>query len=84
MLIILGEAENCIEEEGNATSQIPVEVKSAGQVFLVFEEPKSLPPHRRQDRRIPLEDGVKGLSLRPYRYSSTQKDVIEKLIQEMM
>lgn len=50
----------------------------------LFEEPKSLPPHREQDHCIPLEDGVKGLSLRPYHHSSSQKDVIKEMVREMV
>lgn len=50
----------------------------------VFEVPRSLPPHGRQNYSIPLEEGVKGLIIRPYRYSSTQKDVIERMVDEML
>lgn len=68
-----------------ALSKVPTEVQRLlGIFFRVFEEPHTLSPHRLQDHVIPLEDGVKGLSLRPYRYSSTQRDVIEKLIDEML
>lgn len=42
---------------------------------VVFEEPKTLPPHGKHDHTIPLE-GV--------RYSTAQKDVIEKLVDEML
>lgn len=63
----------------------PEEVKSALARFsMVFEEPKTLPPRRRHDHAIPLEAGVNELSLRPYRYSMTQKDIIEKLVEEML
>lgn len=50
----------------------------------LFEEPKQLPPHRTHDHCIPLEESVKGVSIRPYRYSSTHKDVIEGMIMEML
>lgn len=50
----------------------------------ILEEPTFLPSHRKQDHDIPLEDGVKGLSLRPYIHSSTKKDVIEGMVQEMI
>lgn len=63
----------------------PPEVKSILSKFSgVFEAPKVLPQYRKQDHKIPLEEGVKGLSLRPYRYSVTQKDAIEGLVEEMM
>lgn len=70
---------------GNASAIIPAEVKEVLEEFSgVFDEPRSLPPYRRQDHAIPLEEGIKGLSSRPYRYSSTQKDMIEKLVDEML
>lgn len=50
----------------------------------IFSEPNILPPHRKHNQRINLEEGVKGLSLRPYRHCSTQKDVIENMIQELL
>jgi hypothetical protein len=34
----------------------------------VFQEPKGLPPHRAQDHSIPLQEGAKPVSVRPYRY----------------
>lgn len=48
----------------------------------VFEEPKFLSPQIRQDHSIALVEGVKGL--RPYRYSTTHKDIIESLVDEML
>lgn len=49
-----------------------------------FEEPKSLPLHRKHDLCVPLEKGVKWRSLRRYIHSSTQKDVIEEMIREII
>lgn len=41
----------------------------------IFEEPKSLPPFREGfDHQIPLLAGSDPVNLRPYRYSSLQKD----------
>nr|GEW25569.1 retrotransposon-related protein [Tanacetum cinerariifolium] len=45
----------------------------------VFEVITTLPPHRSFDHIIPLKENV-----RPYRYPSAQKDVIESMIKELL
>ncbi|KAJ0909644.1 putative nucleotidyltransferase, Ribonuclease H [Helianthus annuus] len=51
----------------------------------VFQDLKSLPPTRGQyDHRIPLKQGTDGVNLRPYRYPVVQKDVIEKMTNELL
>lgn len=51
----------------------------------IFQEPKSLPPFRKGfDHQIPLLAGSNPVNLRPYRYSSLQKDTIDKMIKEML
>ncbi|GAU25035.1 hypothetical protein TSUD_155090 [Trifolium subterraneum] len=51
----------------------------------IFEEPKKLPPTRIGfDHKIPLKEGTEPFNLRPYRYASMQKTIIDKLIDEMM
>ena len=50
----------------------------------IFEEPKTLPPHREHDHKILLRPGTTPINVRPYRYPTLQKDVIEKVIQEML
>ncbi|KAL2905959.1 Transposon Ty3-I Gag-Pol polyprotein [Bienertia sinuspersici] len=51
----------------------------------VFEEPNSLPPSRDlYDHRIPLEFGTNPVNIRPYRYPLKQRDIIEKLVTEML
>lgn len=48
----------------------------------IFEEPSALPPYREGfNHKIPLESGANPINLRPYRYSSLQKDSIDKMIQ---
>ncbi|XP_062109432.1 uncharacterized protein LOC133820560 [Humulus lupulus] len=49
----------------------------------VFAAPKQLPPYRGVDHRIFLQPGSKPVNVRPYRYPYFQKDIIEKLVQEM-
>lgn len=52
---------------------------------MVFGEPTQLPPFRGVfDHHIPLLEGTSPTNTRPYRYSPVQKDVIEKLVQEML
>lgn len=50
----------------------------------LFEEPKSLPPQRVFDHEIPLIPGAKPVNGKPYRYSFDQKNVIEKMVEEML
>ncbi|CAM8908644.1 unnamed protein product [Rhodiola kirilowii] len=51
----------------------------------LFKEPTQLPPFRAGfDHQIPLEAGANPVNQRPYRYSTLQKDVIDKLVQEML
>lgn len=39
----------------------------------VFEDPKMLLPAREVDHKIPLEEGSKQVSIRPYRYPHFKK-----------
>lgn len=50
----------------------------------LFKDPDSLPPSREFDHSIPLLPGVKPVNVKPYRYSPSQKDEIERQIQEML
>ncbi|GJR23773.1 putative mitochondrial protein [Tanacetum coccineum] len=50
----------------------------------VFEKPKTLPPHRSFDHQIPLRDRNVNVNIRPYRYPSSQKDVIETMVKNCL
>lgn len=50
----------------------------------VFEEPKVLPPQRELDHKIILKEGSEAVNVRPYKYAAQRKDVIEKMIEEML
>jgi len=50
----------------------------------LFKEPEGLPSARGHDRVIPLKEGSQPVNLRPYRYSGLQKDVLEKMVEEML
>jgi len=50
----------------------------------IFADPKSLPPHRSHDHKIVLCEGFSPINAGPYRYVALQKDVIERILQEML
>lgn len=50
----------------------------------LFKNPDTLPPSREFDHSIPLLPRVKPVNIKPYRYSPSQKDEIERQIQEML
>lgn len=54
------------------------------QFQSVFVPPKGLPPSRFCDHKIPLIEGAKPVSVRPYRYPPALKDEIDKQIAEML
>ena len=55
------------------------------QFASMFEEPKSLPSSRGHlDQKIPLQFGTNSISVRTYRYPIKQRDIIEKIIVEMV
>ena len=68
------------------TESVPAELSPVLKQFEdLFQEPSGLPPNRGVfDHRIPLKGDVKPVNIRPYRYPLKQKDIIEKLVQEML
>ena len=50
----------------------------------LFKDPEGLPSARGYDYVIPLKEGSQPVNLRPYRYSGLQKDVLEKMVEEML
>lgn len=50
----------------------------------VFQDPKTLPPHRAFDHAITLDASAQPVNSRPYRYSPLQKDEIERQVKEML
>ena len=41
-------------------------------------------PLRSHDHHIILKEGIPPINVRPYRYLALQKDIIEKIMQEML
>ena len=71
--------------EDSSTAVIPPGIQDLLEAFGdVFEEPRSLPPHRELDHKILLKPGSLPVNVRPYRYPILQKDIIEKTIKEML
>jgi len=61
------------------------DMKALLQEFaIIFEEPQELPPKRRHDHQVPLINGAESVNLRPYRHPWEQKNIIEKMIAEML
>ncbi|KAI5445543.1 hypothetical protein KIW84_013684 [Lathyrus oleraceus] len=50
----------------------------------VFKVPSALPPKREKNHVIPLHLGTWLVKVRSYRYPHTQKEQIEKMVQEML
>ena len=67
------------------TEDIPQAIKELLQQYeFLFQEPNQLPPHRMHDHRIPLKEGVNSVTIRPYKHSTLQKDVVEKMTGELL
>ncbi|KAG6484232.1 hypothetical protein ZIOFF_061027 [Zingiber officinale] len=74
-----------IKKDPKGTSYTPPELETLLSKFsMIFAEPKGLPPSRSHDHRIPLIPGSAPANVRPYRYPYIQKEVIEKIVQEML
>lgn len=54
------------------------------QYEVIFLIPSSLPPPRSHDHIIPLIEGSRPPSIRPYQYGPLQKTEIEKCVQELL
>jgi hypothetical protein len=50
----------------------------------LFKTPSTLPPSRSHNHSIPLIEGANPVKVKPYRYPHSQKDQIEKMVQDML
>ncbi|PNX72875.1 retrotransposon-related protein [Trifolium pratense] len=72
----------CKDLPTNIDPELAILLHTYAQVFTV---PTSLPPQRTQDHPIPLLQPWSGpIKVKPYRYPHTQKEQIEKMVQEML
>lgn len=66
-------------------SKIPLFLQNVLEDFKgVFEMLEGLPPRRPIKHSIVLKEGTDPVSVRPYRYPQSQKDEIERLVQDML
>lgn len=66
--------------ETTAVPMLP-QIQSLVHKFkALFDEPTGVPPSRSMVHRIPLMNGTQSFRLRPYRYTSAQKDEIEQQV----
>ncbi|XP_049414740.1 uncharacterized protein LOC125877508 [Solanum stenotomum] len=65
---------------------IPVVLVSLMEQYkCIFDIPTALPPHKGPyDHIIPLIDNATHISERPYRFPGVKKDIIDKLVHEML
>lgn len=75
-------AELNVNEKGK--SPPPVLQALLDKCSSIFSIPSDLPRYRDHDHKIVLKEGTSPVNVRPYRYSSSQKDKIEKMIQELL
>ena len=69
----------------NLTDQQQQELNALLEKFeSIFSTPKTLPPHRLQDHKIPLIEGSTPPNSRPYRYGPVQKTEIEKCVKDLL
>ncbi|MCH79693.1 Ty3/gypsy retrotransposon protein [Trifolium medium] len=70
-------------------SELPSDIEPELAILLhtyqrVFHTPSGLPPPREQMHEIPLQKGTTPVKVRPYRYPHSQKEQIEKMVQDML
>jgi hypothetical protein len=69
----------------NMSSVVPSDMQQVVDQFEhLFQDPTEFPPSRAYDHHIPLLPGVKPVNVKPYRYTPTQKDEIERQVCDML
>ena len=65
--------------------RVPKPVNELLQCYvLLFQEPTDVPPHRIHDHNILLKKGVKAVTIRPYKHSTLQKDMVESMTKDLL
>lgn len=66
-------------------TKVALEIEKMLEQFCdVLTEPKGLPPRRVVDHTIRMKEGANPVSIHLYRYPAPQKDIIKKLVNEMI
>ncbi|XP_048429391.1 uncharacterized protein LOC125472242 [Pyrus x bretschneideri] len=85
MILFFVEPETQVAVVGTLSDHQQTELDALlSQFAAVFQTPTTLPPSRSHDHRIPLLEGSKPTSARPYRYGPFQKSEIEKCVQDLL
>ena len=80
ILVEFNGIENCIQE-----AKVPAVLKDLFTSYAdIFQSQLQLPPHRVQDHAITLKEGTNPINVRSYRYPHSQKNEIERLVQDML
>ncbi|GJY72932.1 gypsy/ty3 retroelement polyprotein [Tanacetum coccineum] len=80
MILPLGRCE-MIEVENSYSKEVAIILE---EFDSVFEMPKSSPPKRTHDHRIPLVPNIPPVNIRPYKHPPSQKDVVELTVKELL
>lgn len=72
------------EQEPDQSSWPPEIQELIHHYATIFETPTQLPPSRSCDHSIPLIPGASPVYARPYRFSPTIKDEVEKQVRDML
>ena len=73
------------QDKDTEIEEIPVEIQQIMQDFQdIFQEPSELPPSRSCDHVITLEKDAKIVNQRCYRIPHHQKNVMEKLVADLL
>jgi hypothetical protein len=70
-------------------AELPSDIEPELAILLhtfrkVFQNPTGLPPTRDHHHEIHLKEGAKPVKVKPYRYPHSQKEEIEKMVQDML
>ena len=80
ILVEFNGIEHCVLE-----ARVPAELQDLFATYTdLFLQQLPLPPHRVHDHAITLKEGIDPINVRPYRYPHSQKNEIERLVQDML
>lgn len=73
------------DSEGEGNEEIHMDLVKILEEFKdMFNLPNGLPPKRKVDHYIQLQEGENWVNVHPYKYGHTQKNEIECLVSEML